>query len=92
MKKYTLTNLDFNEVCFLQQSVRARIEYYQFKITARIEVDSKKQIAIYSKAIKELKKLLKKIDTLKGNTGEKIDVKVMLKAFNKLKTKLKEAT
>ena len=91
-KKYTLTNLDFNEVCFLQQSVRARIEYYQFKITARIEVDSKKQIAIYSKAIKELKKLLKKIDTLKGNTGEKIDVKVMLNEFNKLKTKLKEAT
>ena len=89
-KKYTLTNLDFNEVCFLQQSVRARIEYYQFKITARIEVDSKKQIAIYLKAIKELKKLLKKIDTLKGNTNQKIDVKVMFKAFNELKTKLKE--
>ena len=86
-KKYTLTNLDFNEVCFLQQSVRARIEYYQFKITARIEVDSKKQIAIYSKAMKDLKRLLKKIDTLKGNTNQKIDVSVMFKKFSELVTK-----
>ena len=86
-KKYTLTNLDFNEVCFLQQSVRARIEYYQFKITARIEVDSKKQIAIYSKAIKDLKRLLKKIDTLKGNTKQKVDVGVMFKKFSELVTK-----
>ena len=83
-KKYTLTNLDFNEVCFLQQSVRARIEYYQFKITARIEVDSKKQIAIYSKAMKDLKRLLKKIDTLKGNTNQKIDV------LNKQRAKIEE--
>ena len=87
MKKYTLTNLNFNEVCFLQQSVRARIEYYQFKITARIEVDSKKQIAIYSKAIKELTNLLKKIDTLKGNTKQTIDVGVMFKKFSELVTK-----
>ena len=81
MKKYTLTNLDFNEVCFLQQSVRARIEHYQDKL---VKTPKDKT---YVKAEKDLKRLLKKIDTLKGNTNQKIDVGVMFKKFNELVTK-----
>ena len=37
--------------------------------------------------MKDLKRLLKKIDTLKGNTNQKIDVSVMFKKFSELVTK-----
>ena len=77
--KYTLTNLDFNEVCFLQQSVRVRLEYYKTDYNGHSDIKIK--------AIKDLKRLLKKIDTLKGSTKQKIDVSVMFKKFSALVNK-----
>ena len=49
--KYTLKNLDFNQVCFIQQSIKARIEHYQDKlvknpkdkILARVEYEKQAQ-------------------------------------------------
>ena len=77
--KYTLTNLDFNEVCFLQQSVRVRLEYYKTDYNGHSDIKIK--------AIKDLTNLLKKIDILKGNTKQKVDVGVMFKKFSELVTK-----
>ena len=79
-KKYILTNLNFNEICFLQQSVRVRLEYYKTDYNGHSDIKIK--------AIKDLTNLLKKIDILKGNTKQKIDVGVIFKKFNELKGKI----
>ena len=79
MKKYTLTNLDFNEVCFLQQSVRARIEHYQDKL---VKTPKDKT---YVKAEKDLKKAVERINTLHSHLSEKEIMWVMsLLTFEKL--------
>ena len=65
-KKYTLTNLDFNQVCFIQQSIKARIEHYQDKLVKNPKDKT------YIKAVKDLTNLLNLVTELKKSKGEKM--------------------
>ena len=65
---YQLNGLDFNQVCFIQQSIKGRIEYYEDKLV------QKPKDPTYTNAVKDLNKLLDKVTTLKSSQGEKTKV------------------
>ena len=75
-KKYNIS-VDFNELCLIQQALRHKIEIYDFKITARKEVEDKARINLYKKCLKDLKKLTKEVTEIKNNSGEKIKVVIV---------------
>tara|TARA_R100000742_G_C4187428_1_gene20594 strand:- start:69 stop:323 length:255 start_codon:yes stop_codon:yes gene_type:complete len=84
MKKHTLTNLNFNEICFLQQAISARINYYEIKLL------KEPKDKLWLSAKKDLEALLIKINKLKKRSeskGEKLDVKIMFNQFSKLISK-----
>jgi len=62
---YQLNGLDFNQVCFIQQSIKGRIEHYEDKLV------QKPKDPTYINAVKDLKKLLEKVTTLRNSQGEK---------------------
>ena len=65
---YQLNGLDFNQVCFIQQSIKGRIEHYEDKLV------QKPKDLTYTNAVKDLKKLLEKVTTLRNSQGEKAKV------------------
>ena len=65
---YKLNSLDFNQVCFIQQSIKGRIEHYEDKLV------KKPKDPTYTNAVKDLKKLLEKVTTLRNSQGEKTKV------------------
>jgi len=68
-KKYNI-KVNFNDLCFIQQSLNARVNYYEYKLISQPKND------LYLKAKKDLNKLLQNVSKIKFESNEKINIVV----------------
>jgi len=68
-KKYNI-KVNFNDLCFIQQSLNARVNYYEYKLISQPKND------LYLKAKKDLNKLLQDVSKIKSESNEKINIVV----------------
>lgn len=68
-KKYNI-KVNFNDLCFIQQSLNGRINHYDYKLISQPKND------LYLKAKKDLNKLLQRVSKIKSESNEKINVVV----------------
>ena len=81
MKKYTLTNLDYNQISFIEQSLKRSIVYYE-DINVRKPNDK-----LYQDALKTVNKLFSKVNEIRKSQGEKPQIKMQVvdqKDFDRL--------
>jgi len=67
-KKYEIKNLDFNEISFIEQSLKKHITYYE---DLNIKRPNDK---LYINALKTVKSLCIKVKDIKNSKGEKAQV------------------
>lgn len=72
-KKYEIKDLDFNEINFIEQSLKARVEYYEDRVTKKPDEE------LYSKSLKTVKDLYLKVKQIRNLQGEKISYYVKSK-------------
>ena len=81
MKKYTLTNLDYNQISFIEQSLKRSIVYYE-------DINIKKpNDKLYMDALKTLEKLFSEVNKIRKSQGEKPQIKMTVvdqKEFERL--------
>ena len=81
MKKYTLTNLDYNQISFIEQSLKRSIVYYE-------DINTKKpNDKLYMAALKTLEKLFSEVNKIRKSQGEKPQIKMQVvdqKDFDRL--------
>jgi len=65
-KKYEIKDLDFNEINFIEQSLKARIEYYEDRVTKKPDEE------LYSKSLITVKDLYLRVKSIRNSHGEKI--------------------
>ena len=78
-KKYDIKNLDYNEISFIEQSLKRHINYYE-DINARKPEDK-----LYKDALKTVTELFIKVNEIRKSKGEKPQVKMAMvsqKQFN----------
>ena len=78
-KKYDIKNLDYNEISFIEQSLKRHINYYE-DINVRKPEDK-----LYKDALKTVTELFIKVNEIRKSKGEKPQVKmatVNQKQFN----------
>jgi len=68
-KKYNI-KVNFNDLCFIQQSLNARVNHYEYKLISQPKND------LYLKAKKDLNKLLQNVSKIKSESNEKINIVV----------------
>jgi len=68
-KKYNI-KVNFNELCFIQQSLNARINHYDYKLISQPKND------LYLKGKKDLTKLLQNISKIKSESNETMTIVV----------------
>ena len=72
--KYKIVNLDYNEISFIEQSLKRSISYYE-DINVRKPNDK-----LYQDALKTVEKLYSKVKDLRKSQGEK--PKVVMSVVN----------
>jgi len=81
MRKYTLTNLDYNQISFVEQSLKRSIVYYE-------DINTKKpNDKLYMAALKTLEKLFSEVNKIRKSQGEKPQIKMQVvdqKDFDRL--------
>ena len=81
MRKYTLTNLDYNQISFVEQSLKRSIVYYE-------DINTKKpNDKLYMAALKTLEKLFSEVNKIRKSQGEKPQIKMTVvdqKDFDRL--------
>ena len=81
MRKYTLTNLDYNQISFIEQSLKRSIVYYE-------DINIKKpNDKLYMDALKTLEKLFSEVNKIRKSQGEKPQIKMTVvdqKDFDRL--------
>jgi len=81
MRKYTLTNLDYNQISFIEQSLKRSIVYYE-------DINTKKpNDKLYMAALKTLEKLFSEVNKIRKSQGEKPQIKMQVvdqKDFDRL--------
>ena len=78
-KKYEIKNLDYNEISFIEQSLKRHINYYE-DINVRKPEDK-----LYKDALKTVTELFIKVNKIRKSKGEKPQVKMAMvsqKQFN----------
>jgi hypothetical protein len=78
-KKYDIKNLDYNEISFIEQSLKRHINYYE-DINVRKPEDK-----LYKDALKTVTELFIKVNEVRKSKGEKPQVKMAMvnqKQFN----------
>jgi hypothetical protein len=71
-KTYEIKNLDYNEISFIEQSLKHHISYYE-DINARKPNDK-----LYKNALKTVSKLFSKVNEIRKSKGEKPEVKMSM--------------
>ena len=79
--KYTLKNLDYNQISFIEQSLKRSIVYYE-------DINTKKpNDKLYMAALKTLEKLFSEVNKIRKSQGEKPQIKMQVvdqKDFDRL--------
>ena len=71
-KTYEIKDLDYNEISFIEQSLKRSISYYE-DINVRKPNDK-----LYQDALKTVSKLFSKVNELRKSKGEKPQVKMSM--------------
>ena len=71
-KTYEIKDLDYNEISFIEQSLKRSISYYE-DINVRKPNDK-----LYKDALKTVSKLFSKVNELRKSKGEKPQVKMSM--------------
>tara|TARA_R100001509_G_C4673533_1_gene150994 strand:- start:146 stop:397 length:252 start_codon:yes stop_codon:yes gene_type:complete len=71
-KTYEIKNLDYNEISFIEQSLKRHISYYE-DINVRKPNDK-----LYKDALKTVSKLFSKVNEIRKSKGEKPEVKMSM--------------
>ena len=69
-KTYEIKDLDYNEISFIEQSLKRHISYYE-DINVRKPNDK-----LYKDALKTVSKLFSKVNEIRKSKGEKPEVKI----------------
>ena len=69
-KKYKIDNLDYNQISFIEQSLKRHIEYYN-DLNIKRPNDN-----LYMKAFKTVSDLFKKVKEIRKSKGEKPTVQM----------------
>ena len=79
--KYTLKDLDYNQISFIEQSLKRSIVYYE-------DINIKKpNDKLYMDALKTLEKLFSEVNKIRKSQGEKPQIKMTVvdqKDFDRL--------
>ena len=79
--KYTLKDLDYNQISFIEQSLKRSIVYYE-------DINIKKpNDKLYMDALKTLEKLFSEVNKIRKSQGEKPQIKMTVvdqKEFERL--------
>ncbi len=79
--KYTLKNLDYNQISFIEQSLKRSIVYYE-------DINTKKpNDKLYMAALKTLEKLFSEVNKIRKSQSEKPQIKMTVvdqKEFERL--------
>ena len=71
-KTYEIKDLDYNEISFIEQSLKRSISYYE-------DINVKKpNDKLYQDALKTVSKLFSKVNELRKSKGEKPQVKMSM--------------
>ena len=71
-KTYEIKDLDYNEISFIEQSLKRSISYYE-------DINVKKpNDKLYKDALKTVSKLFSKVNELRKSKGEKPQVKMSM--------------
>ena len=71
-KTYEIKNLDYNEISFIEQSLKRSISYYE-DINVRKPNDK-----LYKDALKTVSKLFSKVNEIRKSKGEKPEVRMSM--------------
>ena len=71
-KTYEIKDLDYNEISFIEQSLKRHISYYE-DINVRKPNDK-----LYKDALKTVSKLFSKVNEIRKSKGEKPEVKMSM--------------
>ena len=71
-KTYEIKDLDYNEISFIEQSLKLHISYYE-DINVRKPNDK-----LYKDALKTVSKLFSKVNEIRKSKGEKPQVKMSM--------------
>ena len=71
-KTYEIKNLDYNEISFIEQSLKRSISYYE-DINVRKPNDK-----LYKDALKTVSKLFLKVNEIRKSKGEKPEVRMSM--------------
>ena len=71
-KTYEIKNLDYNEISFIEQSLKRSISYYE-DINVRKPNDK-----LYKDALKTVSKLFSKVNEIRKSKGEKPEVRMTM--------------
>jgi len=72
MKTYEIKDLDYNEISFIEQSLKRHIGYYE-------DINVKKpNDKLYKDALKTVSKLFSKVNEIRKSKGEKPEVKMSM--------------
>tara|TARA_Y100000114_G_scaffold146593_1_gene157459 strand:- start:101 stop:352 length:252 start_codon:yes stop_codon:yes gene_type:complete len=71
-KTYEIKDLDYNEISFIEQSLKRHISYYE-DINVRKPNDK-----LYKDALKTVSKLFSKVNEIRKSKGEKPQVKMSM--------------
>ena len=71
-KKYEIKDLDYNEISFIEQSLKRSISYYE-DINVRKPNDK-----LYKDALKTVSKLFSKVNEIRKSKGEKPEVRMSM--------------
>ena len=71
-KTYEIKNLDYNEISFIEQSLKRSISYYE-DIHVRKPNDK-----LYKDALKTVSKLFSKVNEIRKSKGEKPEVRMSM--------------
>jgi|TARA_R110002020_G_scaffold455971_1_gene672233 hypothetical protein len=74
-KKYEINNIDYNEISFIEQSLKRSIEYYN-------DLNIKRPDKLYKDALKTVSSLCKKIKEVRLSKGEKPEIRVRIPQKN----------
>lgn len=71
-KTYEIKDLDYNEISFIEQSLKRSISYYE-DINVRRPNDK-----LYKDALKTVSKLFSKVNEIRKSKGEKPEIKMSM--------------